>query len=285
MADMTTKLLLRKLLNRLRRLCASERGNIAVIFAIALVPLITGLGAAIDYSRANATKDSVQAALDSALLAGAKDGGSTWITLATDVFNSNLSSRTFSVQPPQFTKDDATLVYAGTASASVPTSLLGIIGIRSVAVSVQGQATAGEGDNSCILTLDKGQSKSHTSLTLNGAPVVNLTGCSIRSNTSMNCNGHNGNAIKSYASGTVWGCSGPKSNAPIVPDMYVDLATNITAVCSPARLNVKWTAGGAIPPGITTVIKAGYTEYHICGDLTVSGSGHLTGSAPATDRD
>ena len=64
---------------------------------------------------------------------------------------------------------------------------------------------------------------------------------------------------------------------------YVDLATNITAVCSPARLNVKWTAGGAIPPGITTVIKAGYTEYHICGDLTVSGSGYLTGSAPATD--
>ena len=38
---------------RLRSLRASELGNIAVIFAIAIVPLMMGLGAAVDYSRAN----------------------------------------------------------------------------------------------------------------------------------------------------------------------------------------------------------------------------------------
>jgi Flp pilus assembly protein TadG len=46
----------------------SDRGNIAVIFAIACVPLISFMGAAIDYSRANAARSSMQAALDSTAL-------------------------------------------------------------------------------------------------------------------------------------------------------------------------------------------------------------------------
>ena len=35
--------------------------------------------------------------------------------------------------------------------------------------------------------------------------------------------------------------------------------------------------------GRHTVNKTDYVEYHICGDLTLSGSGYLTGSAPTTD--
>src|SRR5262249_44107903 len=47
---------------------------------------------------------------------------------------------------------------------------------------------------------------------------------------------------------------------------------------------VTWTAG-QIPTGagVITVNNTGYTEYHICGKLTVTGNGYLTGSAPATD--
>src|SRR6202158_4070595 len=51
----------------------SDRGNIAVIFAIACVPLISFIGAAIDYSRANKARSSMQAALDSTALMVAKD--------------------------------------------------------------------------------------------------------------------------------------------------------------------------------------------------------------------
>src|SRR5687767_12917569 len=97
MGGRMAKLLLWKLCSRLERLRTAECGNIAVIFALALVPLMTGLGAAVDYSRANASKEAVQAALDSALLAGAKDGSSAWKTIAADVFNSNLALRQFSV--------------------------------------------------------------------------------------------------------------------------------------------------------------------------------------------
>jgi Flp pilus assembly protein TadG len=51
----------------------SDDGNIAVIFAVALVPLLSFIGAAIDYSRANAARSSMQAALDSTALMISKD--------------------------------------------------------------------------------------------------------------------------------------------------------------------------------------------------------------------
>jgi Flp pilus assembly protein TadG len=65
-----------------RRFVGANEGNIAVIFAIALVPLISFVGAAIDYSRANAARSSMQAALDSTALMIAKDLTSNIITTA-----------------------------------------------------------------------------------------------------------------------------------------------------------------------------------------------------------
>src|ERR1700682_2623082 len=51
----------------------SDRGNIAVIFSLACAPLISFIGAAIDYTRANAARSSMQAALDSTALMVSKD--------------------------------------------------------------------------------------------------------------------------------------------------------------------------------------------------------------------
>jgi Flp pilus assembly protein TadG len=48
-------------------------GNIAPIFAIALVPMLAFVGAAVDYTRANAARSSMQAAMDSAALMVSKD--------------------------------------------------------------------------------------------------------------------------------------------------------------------------------------------------------------------
>ncbi|MEA2896776.1 MAG: hypothetical protein QOJ84_2391 [Bradyrhizobium sp.] len=63
--------------SRARRSCAqfgrSDSGNIAVIFAIALVPLLGFVGAAVDYTRANSARSSMQAALDSTALMVSKD--------------------------------------------------------------------------------------------------------------------------------------------------------------------------------------------------------------------
>ena len=56
--------------NSIRR---DSRGNIAPIFAIALLPILGFVGAAVDYTRANAARSSMQAAMDSAVLMVSKD--------------------------------------------------------------------------------------------------------------------------------------------------------------------------------------------------------------------
>src|SRR5262245_42463389 len=284
MANWTAERCAQELRGRLQSFYAAERGNIAMTFSLMLIPLMTGVGAAVDYSRANAAKSSLQTALDSALLAGAKDGSSSWATTAQNVFASNLAPKHISATTPSFTSPE-TSTYTASTSASIVTSTLGIIGIHSISVTANATAKAAEADNSCILTLDKGAAPSHVALQLNGAPVVNLAGCSIRSNTSVDCNGHDGNVTKSYAGGTASDCGRPTSHAPIVPDIFADMATNITTECGGARYNNDtWTPGSMpVGPGIKTVNKSGYVEYHVCGDLTVSGTGFLTGNPPASD--
>jgi Flp pilus assembly protein TadG len=65
------------LLNQLRRRAATFRrakgGNVAVLFAFALLPLLMAVGAAIDYTRANNARTAMQAALDSTALMLSKD--------------------------------------------------------------------------------------------------------------------------------------------------------------------------------------------------------------------
>ncbi|MDB5716507.1 MAG: TadE/TadG family protein [Sphingomonadales bacterium] len=61
---------LTSLLSRFRR---SSGGNIAITFAIALLPLLGFVGAAVDYTRAASARSAMQVALDSAALMIAKD--------------------------------------------------------------------------------------------------------------------------------------------------------------------------------------------------------------------
>jgi Flp pilus assembly protein TadG len=274
---------LKSLLAEFRRNCA---GTIAPIFALAMLPIMTAVGAAVDYSSANKIRSSMQVALDSAMLAGAKDGSSNWAHVALDVFSANVAKQasTGIAFATSFSQSQGS-VYQGVVSASVPTSFLGVVHISSLHVGVTTTAVASEPDNSCILTLDHGQPASHVALTLNGAPIVNLSGCSIRSNTALDCNGHDGNATKSIAGGAIFGCGNPRPYAGGVPDTYAPLASNITTQCGSAKPGLQWPAGAPVPtdPAIKTVTINGRTEYHICGDLTLSGTGFLTGIAPTSD--
>src|ERR1700694_2807525 len=90
----------------MRRFCSDQRGNIAVIFAIACVPLISAVGCAVDYSRAVQLRSKLQSAIDAAsvgsisatspafIAAGTmtSDGPiATGATDATNIFNGNMS--------------------------------------------------------------------------------------------------------------------------------------------------------------------------------------------------
>ena len=66
---------MKSLLSSLRQLWSGPRsraGNVAIIFSIAIVPIVGGIGAALDYSMANSNRTSMQKALDTTALALAK---------------------------------------------------------------------------------------------------------------------------------------------------------------------------------------------------------------------
>ncbi|HLH87231.1 MAG TPA: pilus assembly protein TadG-related protein [Xanthobacteraceae bacterium] len=264
---------------------ANREGSVLPLMALLAIPILAGIGAAVDYSRAATARTQLQTALDSAVLAGAKDGSPNWSAVALAVFNGNPNTLGASAGTPSFSMDQNGNYHAS-VTGSVGTSVMQALGISSIAVSATTSVAPGSGtENSCILTLDHDQSLSDVSLTLNGAPNLSLTGCGIRSNTSMNCNGHNGNASASIAAGNVANCSNSSSNQVAVPDIYAGLNTNITMQCPKgASSGVTWDASATSPPaGLIKISQSYGTEYHVCGDLTLTGTGYLTGATPSSD--
>ncbi|MCA6117285.1 TadE/TadG family protein [Bradyrhizobium sp. WSM 1738] len=64
---------IRRIRTAARRFAGANEGNIAILFGIAVIPIIGFVGAAVDYTRANSARSSMQAALDSTALMLAKD--------------------------------------------------------------------------------------------------------------------------------------------------------------------------------------------------------------------
>ncbi|MDB5572967.1 MAG: hypothetical protein JWR79_124 [Tardiphaga sp.] len=62
-----------RFLELIKRFGRNDRGNIAVIFAIALLPILGFVGVAVDYTRASSARSAMQAALDSTSLMVLKD--------------------------------------------------------------------------------------------------------------------------------------------------------------------------------------------------------------------
>ncbi len=60
---------MRRLLSTCRRFLSDRRGNIAILFGLAVVPIFGMMGVALDYSMANMQRTALQAAADNTLLA------------------------------------------------------------------------------------------------------------------------------------------------------------------------------------------------------------------------
>src|SRR6476469_4477506 len=58
----------------IRAIGRDDRANVAIIFALALIPIVGFVGAAIDYSWASRQRAKIQSPLDEALLAGNSAG-------------------------------------------------------------------------------------------------------------------------------------------------------------------------------------------------------------------
>jgi Flp pilus assembly protein TadG len=131
------------LISRFRR---DTRANIAVIFAIATVPIITAVGCATDYSMAARMKTKLQSSADTASLASVSVNSAGWtaashmtsngavpagVTEANNLFNGNAATfsgyQNLSVNST-VTKTGATLTSVVTFAADVPVTFMRIAG-------------------------------------------------------------------------------------------------------------------------------------------------------------
>ncbi len=155
------------LMNRFRK---DQRGNIAVIFAIACIPIIAAVGCGVDYSEASRMKAKLQSAADAAAVASISQNSQGWLaasqmngngtvtTAQTDAMNiflgninnvynpGNPGANLFTLNTPPtaavVTKTGANLTSTVTFSASVPTIFMNVLGFKSLTVSGSSSASS-----------------------------------------------------------------------------------------------------------------------------------------------
>lgn len=149
---------MRALVVLLDRFRGDRSGNIAVIFALAILPILSAVGCAIDYSRAVQLRSKLQAAIDAASVGSVSKTAPGFIAAgtmtadgpipagvadATKLFNGNMDGvggYTLNSVTPVMTKTGNTITSTIQFSANIQTTFLGVIGKN--AMTVTGTSTA-----------------------------------------------------------------------------------------------------------------------------------------------
>lgn len=124
----TRRDMLSRMASTLKRFVRGKDGNVTITFALAAIPVIGFVGAAVDYSRANSVRTAMQAALDSTALMLSKD--------APNLNATQLNQKATAYFQAMFTHPEASSVQL-TSTYSQPST-----GQHKLAMSVQGNVTA-----------------------------------------------------------------------------------------------------------------------------------------------
>jgi Flp pilus assembly protein TadG len=118
------------------KLLKNTQGSVTLLFAFSLIPIIGCAGMAVDLAQAYAAKTRMEYALDAASLAvGSSSGTAAQLTqIAQNIFNANFPSGTLGATPTVTVTVNGSLITAS-AIASVPTSIMKVVGINSVPIS------------------------------------------------------------------------------------------------------------------------------------------------------
>ncbi len=146
----------RRLWTRIGAFGTDRRGNTAIIFALAALPLVSAVGCVVDYSMASAIQTKLQAAADAATLAsvsnnspivttaksmtgsGTVSGSATYLQNFYSTETSAFSGVTYS---GSVTKSGQILSATMTFSEPVPTSFMKILGYSNITVSGTSKAS------------------------------------------------------------------------------------------------------------------------------------------------
>jgi Flp pilus assembly protein TadG len=141
---------------KLRGFFRDSKGNVAILFGLALIPLFIGIGAAVDYGRALIVRQRMADAADSAALAIGSWAGLSQSDLkakAQQFFNANYppsSLGTAGALDVQFSGDNITVKVSG----KVPTTFLKLAHYDAVDVGVSSTVTKNERNIELALVLD-----------------------------------------------------------------------------------------------------------------------------------
>ena len=145
----------------LSRLFKDRRGGVAPLLALAIVPLVGTVGAAIDYSRANAVRTAMQNALDSTALMLSRDAqnlnGVQLAEKATAYFNSMFNrpeAGNVQVTPEFSSPQQGSFTLKLTGSATISTIFWRLMGQPQIDITATGEVLWGIKKLNLALALD-----------------------------------------------------------------------------------------------------------------------------------
>jgi Flp pilus assembly protein TadG len=163
---------------RVRSFLGNTSGSVAVILGVVATVMIGAAGIAVDFVNASYIRTSLQHALDSAVLAASSshvETDSEAEALIHEYMDSNWKQKfpTLAVDiKPKLGKDNIT----SDATTEVPTLLMGILGIKDIAIRVSSTATATESTIEVAMVIDNSSSmQSNLTLLKNSLLAVTET--------------------------------------------------------------------------------------------------------------
>src|SRR4051794_24023089 len=225
---------------QIRGLLADERGAISVIMGVLLIPLVGALAIGFEVSNWYMTTRDMQNAADAAAMAAATNAKSNYDIEAKAVaarygFVDGAKTVTVVASNTAACPGGTNTCYSVTIAGFVPLLLSQVMGVQGDAtvngtrekrLSSVAVARPSKPEELCMVAL--AGSGAPQGIRTNGAPVANMNGCNVMSNTAAQCNGSNLGAGFGLAHGTSSGCGvTPVSNIPVVTDPYISRAGNI----------------------------------------------------------
>ena len=126
--------------NLFRRFLANKKGNTAITFAIAIVPILLATGAAVDYLRYAAAKSELQAALDSGALAVAAAqslSNSQRIAAGNNSFLRNMEASGLDGEDTEADFVISGTAVSATATLKLPAAMMQIAGLTTMNIAAE----------------------------------------------------------------------------------------------------------------------------------------------------
>lgn len=272
-----------------RAALSDRRGNVAVIFALTLVPILGASGAAVDYSRATSFRAQLQNAVDETALKSFAVEPELRQTSAAR----RLSLLGSGYQGVTVTSGDNEVEVI--ATASVKTAILSAIGMDEIRVVARAKAAAAqEGPKACLLGLNREVSNA---VSFSGTSSYVGKDCAVYSNSrdakGLSINGNARPEAEGFCSaGGATTPAGftppPKTNCPHVSDPFAGkIQPPDSAGCTFNKVSVQPGKEVDLEPGVycgglsvqgTVRLAEGGTYVFKDGELNVNAGGSLSGT-------